>query len=48
LKNKEIKIARRYQPNADVILFEGYRLDLMKSLPNRSVKLVHSFSHIIA
>src|SRR3989338_5182092 len=40
LKNREIKIARKYQPNADIVLFEGDRLDLMKSLPDKSVKLV--------
>ena len=40
LKNREIKIAQKYQPNADIVLFEGDRLDLMKSLPDKSVKLV--------
>lgn len=40
LKNREIKITREYQPNADVVLFEGDRLDLMKDLPDKLVKLV--------
>lgn len=40
LKNREIKITRKYQPNADVVLFEGDRLDLMRTLPDKSVKLV--------
>lgn len=38
--NKEIIIARNYQKNADVILFEGDRLDLMRSLPDKSIKLI--------
>ena len=40
LKGKELKIERRYNPNADVVLFEGDRLDLMRVLPDKSVKLV--------
>ena len=40
LKSKDIKIAHTYTPNADVVLFEGDRLDLMRSLPEQSVKLV--------
>src|SRR3989344_4792425 len=38
--NRRVKIDRQYQPKADVILFEGDRLDLMRSLPDKSVKLV--------
>ncbi len=37
---KEIKISRTYDPSADTILFEGDRIDLMKQLPDKSVKLV--------
>lgn len=37
---KEIKISRTYDPSADAILFEGDRLELMKRLPNNSIKLV--------
>lgn len=40
LKGKKIKISKKHDPNADVVLFEGDRLDLMRSLPDRSVKLV--------
>lgn len=40
LKNRKIKISRRYKPDADVVLFEGDRLDLMKKIPDRVVKLV--------
>lgn len=39
LKKKNIKIARKYKSDADVVLFEGDRLDLMKLLPAKSVKL---------
>ena len=37
---KKIKVERKYQPAADVVLFEGDRLDLMRSLPDKSIKLV--------
>ena len=40
LKGKKIKIKKKHDPNADVVLFEGDRLDLMRSLPDKSVKLV--------
>lgn len=40
LDNKEINISREYRPDADVVLFEGDRLELMRSLPDNSVKLV--------
>ncbi len=38
--NKKIKITNKYSKEADVILFQGDRLDLMKSLPDKSVKLI--------
>lgn len=37
---QKIKISREYDSLADVVLFEGDRLDLMKKLSNKSVKLV--------
>lgn len=37
---KKIKIANKYSKEADVVLFQGDRLDLMKSLPNKSVRLI--------
>ena len=37
---KKIKIAHKPTTDADVILFHGDRLDLMKGLPDKSVKLV--------
>jgi len=40
LFDKKIKIAKRYIKDADVILFNGDRLDLMGALPPKSVKLV--------
>ncbi len=40
LSAKKIKIARKYNEKADAILFEGDRLDLMKRIPDESVKLV--------
>ncbi len=40
LENKKLKITRQYKPDSDVVLFEGDRLDLMCSLPDKSVKLV--------
>ena len=39
-ERKDLQIARAYKANADVVLFEGDRLDLMQSLPENSVKLV--------
>ncbi len=35
-----INIKREYNESADAILFEGDRLDLMKKLPDKSVKLI--------
>ena len=40
LLSKRLKVARVYKPTADVVLFEGDRLNLMRSLPEKSVKLV--------
>ena len=40
LQNKKIKIAHDFSKDADVILFHGDCLDLMKKLPEKSVKLV--------
>lgn len=37
---RDYKIEREYKPNADIILFEGDRLDLMRSIPDKLVKLV--------
>jgi len=37
---RKIKISRKYVKDADAVLFHGDRLDFMKSLPNKSVKLV--------
>jgi len=37
---KEVKVSRLYDPSADVVLYEGDRLDLMTQLPDKSVKLV--------
>jgi adenine-specific DNA-methyltransferase len=37
---KKIKVTSRYKSDSDVVLFHGDRLDLLKSLPDRSVKLV--------
>ena len=37
---KEVNIVDSYAPDADVVLFHGDRLDLMRSLPEKSVKLV--------
>lgn len=36
----KIKIERKYRPDADAVLFHGDRLDLMRSLPEKSVKLI--------
>lgn len=38
--SKKIRISNKYDEMADVVLFEGDRLDLMKSLPDKSVKLI--------
>jgi adenine-specific DNA-methyltransferase len=38
--NKKIKIANKYSKEADVVLFQGDRLDLMKSIPDKSIKLI--------
>lgn len=40
LEAKKIKISRKYDKSADVVLFKGDRLDLMHKLPDKSVKLV--------
>lgn len=40
IDTKKIKIVRKYNKNADVILFEGDRLELMKKMSDKSVKLV--------
>lgn len=40
LPQKKIKISRRLTKDADVVLFHGDRLDLMRNLPDKSVKLV--------
>ncbi|MEK7463513.1 MAG: site-specific DNA-methyltransferase [Patescibacteria group bacterium] len=37
---KKIKITNKYQPESDAVLFCGDRLELLKSLPDNSVKLV--------
>jgi hypothetical protein len=37
-KGKKLKITRKYQSNSDVILFKGDRLDLMRTLPEKSVQ----------
>ena len=38
--NKKIIIANKYNKEADVVLFQGDRLDLMKSMPDKSIKLI--------
>ena len=38
--NKKIIIANKYSKEADVVLFQGDRLDLMKSMPDKSIKLI--------
>ena len=38
--SKNLKITYTYKPESDVVLFHGDRLDLLKSLPDKSVKLV--------
>src|SRR3989338_8250223 len=40
LPQKKIKIAHKPTEDADVVLFHGDRLDLMRQLPDKSVKLV--------
>ena len=40
IKGRRLKIAPQYQPEADVVLFNGDRLDLMRSLPDKSINLV--------
>lgn len=40
LKNKDLKLVWKYESSADVVLFEGDRLDLMRTLQDKSVKLV--------
>lgn len=40
LNKEELKVYREYQAGAYVVLFEGDRLDLMRSMPDKSVKLV--------
>jgi adenine-specific DNA-methyltransferase len=37
---RNIKISSKYTKDADAVLFHGDRLDLMRSLPNKSIKLV--------
>jgi len=37
---KTIKITSKYETDSDVVLFHGDRIDLLKSLPSKSVKLV--------
>lgn len=37
---KKLKITRKYEPSSDVVLFHGDRLDLLRSLPDNSLKLV--------
>ena len=39
-KDKNIKITRNYNSESDVILFHGDRLDFMRTLPEKCVKLV--------
>jgi adenine-specific DNA-methyltransferase len=40
LPQKKIKIAYKPTKDADVVLFQGDRLDLMRQLPNNSIKLI--------
>lgn len=40
LLNSNIEIASQYDPEADVILYHGDRLDFLKSLPDQSLRLV--------
>lgn len=38
--SRKVKITPKYEKDSDVVLFHGDRLDLLKSLPDKSVKLV--------
>ncbi len=38
--SQKLKVTTSYKSDSDVVLFHGDRLDLLKSLPNKSVKLV--------
>lgn len=40
LGSENLSVFRSYTPGADVVLFEGDRLDFMRSLPEKSVNLV--------
>ena len=40
LRSENLNVFHSYTPDADVVLFEGDRLDLMRSLPEKSVNLV--------
>ena len=40
LFSTKLKISRKFSPDSNVVLFHGDRLDLMKSIPAKSVKLV--------
>lgn len=40
LLSKKLKMTSDYEMDSDVVLFYGDRLNLLKSLPDRSVKLV--------
>lgn len=40
LLTKDIKISRRYDDSADIVLFEGDRLNFMKQLLDKSIKLI--------
>lgn len=42
---KKIKIAYKPTKDADVVLFQGDRLDLMRQLPDKSIKLVVTSPH---
>jgi len=37
---KDIKFATEYDPEADVVLYHGDRLDFLRTLPNNSIRLV--------
>ena len=38
--SRKLKITKKYDPSADVVTYLGDRLDLLKSIPNNTVKLV--------
>lgn len=40
LDKKDIKVSSNYDKTANAVLFEGDRLDFMKQLPDKSIKLV--------